>query len=873
MKKPLKWIWYAIWLLICLVGGGCTLFSWMPRSAGMFYGGCAMLIMSAVLGVWLLMLAKGKTLQQGLVHALIVGAAYAITLALTVYMCDMVIFKDYIENYQPIHSSFIITVLSVALSAVLIVLIPKAYDPKLTIFKRIVALILVGAALALGGLPQNYWWGVYKIKLAQNQRVETPTGFSTWTAPDFGLVEDADFYVAVDGRDDNDGSFEKPFATIERARDAVRSMDKTGKTGITVAVKAGEYLVKSLNFTAEDSGTAECPVMYCAYGDGEVVLNAGISIKPQDFEAVTDEAMLSRLQERVRDKVVCVDLSKYGITTEDLGKIYAFGEVNTAKKYDGDYVGSTHCELFVNDQRQTIARYPNVGTWEYTDLVKEGVPHQTTSEAWNALPQNPDGDTYALTQALADRIRTWQDIENVWLWGYLTVDWAFCTNLIESVDYDAMTLTTKFCSRYGARDSAAYYYFNIFEELDADGEWYLDRENCVLYLYQPEDMANATIEMSISQDDLLVIEDAQYLTFRGFTLQGTRGDAVEATGNHLTVEYCLIHNIGGYGVIIYGDNNLVGNNEVTRTGMGGIELGGGDLATLTPGNSRVYNNLLHDWGETDGYHGIRLRGVGNLVDHNELYNYRDVAINHYGNNHIIEYNLIHDVSLQSNDASAIYTGSNGKTWERMGTIVRYNAIYNVGQQGFCYPNGIYLDDAIMGQTVYGNLLVNIPDNGILAGGGRDHNIWGNVIINTGNAGISYDQRTYEWSTFTDGYLALWQKLQDAIGDRAIWEENYPYLKGLHVDETNKSDPMYVRNPANSKVSGNLLVNWKGELGNIADKPSQYSDFSGNAIYTLDLLEQIFVDPENGDYRLKENSIVYELIPDFEDLPIGKMGRE
>ena len=94
-----------------------------------------------------------------------------------------------------------------------------------------------------------------------------------------------------------------------------------------------------------------------------------------------------------------------------------------------------------------------------------------------------------------------------------------------------------------------------------------------------------------------------------------------------------------------------------------------------------------------------------------------------------------------------------------------------------------------------------------------------------------------------------------------------------MDETNKSDPMYVRNPANSKVNGNLLVNWKGELGNIADKPSKYSDFSGNAIYTLDLLKQIFIDPENGDYRLKENSIVYELIPNFEDLPISKMGRE
>ena len=871
MKKQFKWIWYAIWALICLVGGGGALFSWMPRTPALFYGGCAMLVVSVIGGTILLLLAKGKPFKKAWLPGVIAGAVYAAVLALIVYLCDVVIFADSIENYQPVHSSLIVVVLSVVLTLALIVLIPKKYDPKLVWLKRIVALILAGAALALGGLPQNYWWSVHTIKVAQNHRVATPVGFSTWTAPEFGLVGDADFYVAVDGDDSNDGSFEKPFATIERAKEAVRGLDKTGRTGITVAVKAGEYLVSNLTFTAEDSGTESCPIMYCAYGDGEVILNAGISINTEDFTAVTDVTMLSRLQESVRDKVLCVDLSKYGITAEDLGKIYAFGEVNTAKKYDGDYVGPTHCELFVNDARQTIARYPNAGEWVYTDVIEEGVPH-LEGEDWANLVQNPKGDTYAVTQELADRMKGWQELEKAWLWGYLTVDWAFCTNLIDVFDYENLIMTTKFCSRYGVRDDAAYYYFNVFEELDAPGEWYLDHENCVVYLYQPEDMEDCAIEMSISTENLLEIKEAEYLTFRGFTLQGTRGDAVNATGNNLTVEYCLIHNIGGSGAIIYGYNNLVGNNEVTRTGMGGIELGGGDQATLTPGNSRAYNNLVHDWGETDGYHGIRLRGVGNLVDHNEFYNYRDVAINHYGNNHIIEYNLIHDVSLESNDASAIYTGTTG-TWGYLGTVVRYNAIYNVGTSGFCYPNGIYVDDAIIGQSIYGNLLVNVPDNGILVGGGREHNIWGNVIINTGNSGISYDQRTYEWGSFLTNSQQLWQKLQDAIGDREIWEENYPYLKDLHMDETNMEDPMYVLNPANSMVNGNLFVNWQGQLGSIAEKPAQYSDFSGNAIYELDMLKKLFVDPDNGDYRLKENAIVYELIPDFEDIPIEKIGRE
>ena len=69
------------------------------------------------------------------------------------------------------------------------------------------------------------------------------------------------------------------------------------------------------------------------------------------------------------------------------------------------------------------------------------------------------------------------------------------------------------------------------------------------------------------------------------------------------------------------------------------------------------------------------------------------------------------------------------------------------------------------------------------------------------------------------------------------------------------------------------MNAKGELGSIADKPAKYSDFSGNAVYELDMLKKIFVDPENGDYRLKKDSAVYQLIPEFEDLPIAQMGRE
>ena len=137
---------------------------------------------------------------------------------------------------------------------------------------------------------------------------------SQYTKRDYPVIE-GDIYVSTNGSDAGDGSREHPFATIERAIEAVRTL-KAGKHGVTVCVHAGEYLTKGLNLTQEDSGSEDCPITYRAYGDGEVVLNGGVTLKAEDFVAISEEAR-ARLHGEARDNVVCVDLKKYGLTKED----------------------------------------------------------------------------------------------------------------------------------------------------------------------------------------------------------------------------------------------------------------------------------------------------------------------------------------------------------------------------------------------------------------------------------------------------------------------------------------------------------------------------------------------------------------------------
>ncbi|MCQ2455915.1 MAG: S-layer homology domain-containing protein, partial [Clostridia bacterium] len=87
---------------------------------------------------------------------------------------------------------------------------------------------------------------------------EKPVPMSHYTEKEYPLADDADFYVSTKGSDSNPGTKDKPFASFEKARDAVRELKKTKNGEIKVAFFAGEYgILDNGTFTAEDAGTAD----------------------------------------------------------------------------------------------------------------------------------------------------------------------------------------------------------------------------------------------------------------------------------------------------------------------------------------------------------------------------------------------------------------------------------------------------------------------------------------------------------------------------------------------------------------------------------------------------------------------------------------
>lgn len=132
--------------------------------------------------------------------------------------------------------------------------------------------LLIAAATLLVFRPY-YYENIYIAPIPTN----LSTGWSNAPEPIF-----SDFYVSANAAPNGDGSLERPFATIEQAKQAIRKLKKDQLSHAIVAIMAGTYDIGSIEFTNKDSGTEVCRVIYAAYGDGEVIFKGSESSKETD---------------------------------------------------------------------------------------------------------------------------------------------------------------------------------------------------------------------------------------------------------------------------------------------------------------------------------------------------------------------------------------------------------------------------------------------------------------------------------------------------------------------------------------------------------------------------------------------------------------
>jgi hypothetical protein len=649
-----------------------------------------------------------------------------------------------------------------------------------------------------------------------------------------------EFFVAPTGHDANPGTREKPFASLEKARDAVRALKARGELPGPVGVRllAGKYPVQgTFKLTREDSGTEAAPIVYRADKPGTAVLYGGTKLR--GFAPVTDGAVLERLPAEARGNVLQCDLRQQGV--DDLAPLQERGYGKPPPK--------ATLELFFDGQPLTLARWPNRGFVNGGTIIEPG---------------SKKAGKPSVFEYLDDRHARWTKAEDAWLFGYFAHGWADRTLKIRSIDPATKRVT---CGPYELlarsmepvkwfnKGQIKYHVFNLLEELDQPGEWYLDRATGILYFYPPSDPARATVEIGLLGAPMLSMADVSDVRIEGLVFDLSRASCMLIkNGERCLVAGCTVKRFAGNGITITGGRaNGIFGCDLYSLGRRATEVTGGDRKTLTPAGHFVENCWMHSFGRLDHTYvpAVQLESCGNRVAHNLMGDCPSSVVRYEGNDHVIEYNRVYRALLESEDQGAMETFGN-PTYR--GDVLRYNHFSDIGPQdemeGPAGRAGIRLDDAISGMLIYGNIFHRAAQGfgGININGGRD-NIIDNNLFAECEKGISghYHVNNKQWDRLgRDPALIM----------SALYLQRYPDLRRLGTE------------PGLNSAWRNVF--WKcGPMFNTYGKPSADKfDLLANAEYATD--DPGFADAAKGDFRLRSDAPLFARIG-FRPIPVEEIG--
>ena len=696
--------------------------------------------------------------------------------------------------------------------------------------------------------------------------------FAAWcdVAPDAGV---ATFHVDAAAAAGGDGSAARPWRTVQDAVLGVRRARKAGavKAGepVEVVFRAGEHFVgPGVLLGAADSGTAEAPVTW--RGEGKAVLTGGVRVPASLFRKVEDPAVRARLPEEARDKVLVADVSSLpGVP----GKID-----DLAPTFLGIYSAPV---LFVNGTFATLARWPNEGFASFTEQVAPGVK-EPGAFRW----PNP-------------RAKRWNFAEGVWLNGYWTHDWD-CRSVKaarfgeENGTNDVMRLAAPMT--YGValgtwgRKDRRFFAFNLLDEVDAPGEWWLDRANRRLYLCPPNGTlaASDSVVLAFQIAPILTVKGGRHIRLKNLAFAANFGDGLWLEGDDLQLTDSSVSCVGHSGVVLKGNRILMRGVEVSNIGGQGCVVTGGDRKTLVKSGNLIEDCHVHDWGVFMRTYApaFNVGGCGVTLRRNRMHDAPHSAVLYGGNEHLFEYNEVYRVLMETGDAGAYYTG---RDWTTQGNVLRYNYTHDLGNEGaHASTMGFYFDDCDCGDAVYGNVFHNVA-RGIMVGGGRDHPIYGNVFSNC-KIGLSIDCRGMTWKHWNsvkeggESWL-LEDKAKKFDYTNGVWAARYPRLANIMNDHPR--EPLY--NPVTSNVfidCSQEVLALDGEASKCLERMAPIKDnvvvntLGTNEVKTARVDARIadgfrivngskarpfdvgFADPAHGDFTFKRDAWILRQIPEL-----------
>jgi hypothetical protein len=536
-----------------------------------------------------------------------------------------------------------------------------------------------------------------------------------------------EWYVSTDGHDDNSGTSERPFRTLDRAKNEIRKFSANMTSDLHVWIREGTYSQTDfLAFGPEDSAQGNHRIKYSACPGESVVINGGVQVR--GWEPAEDEAGRRLFKASVRG----LPYSRH---------LYVNG--TAAPRPKSKEVLATGWDAAKDDSIAFWNPLESVTTYQGELPVYEG--YRTT-------------DTGMLGW------RNLRDIEVVF-----DVGWTHSICPIEEIKPDgddaAIIRMSMPCFRdcqikAGVKVGAPSYYENVFELMETPGEWYYDRTEEAIYYYARDNENVNEMEFTIPLAERLIDIrgtldkpvrgisfsglELCYTTFLGPLLSGhpeiqanllkdsrddknahsaylkVQSSVVLHAAEQIRFEDCRFHRLGSGAIDIeFGSrNNVLVGNEFYLIAGSGIQVGDFSFADAHPADvretvegNRIENNYFHHIG-TDFKGSVAvITGyvAGTIIAHNEItevaytgislgwgWGYADPGVERLSNhppayypvfteptvmrNNRVEHNHIHRVLRKLHDGGGIYILSS-----QPGSTIIGNYVHHNGSSGnvFC----------------------------------------------------------------------------------------------------------------------------------------------------------------------------------------------